>query len=85
MACRAPLLAPHHPIPFGARFATVMHRIFGTGIGEIIMAESAIDYSRLFAKGLPAASGRWNGFAKYNFIGGHNNPDEIPVEGLIEA
>jgi 2-aminoadipate transaminase len=49
------------------------------------MAESGIDYSRLFAKGLPAASGRWNGFAKYNFIGGHNNPDEIPVEGLVEA
>jgi 2-aminoadipate transaminase len=49
------------------------------------MAESGIDYSRLFAKGLPAASGRWNGFPKYNFIGGHNNPDEIPVEGLIEA
>jgi len=49
------------------------------------MTESGIDYSSLFAKGLPAASGRWSGFPKYNFIGGHNNPDEIPIEGLIEA
>ena len=49
------------------------------------MAESGIDYSSLFAKGLPAASGRWGGFPKYNFVGGHNNPDEIPVEGLIES
>lgn len=49
------------------------------------MAESGIDYSRLLAKNLPAASGRWGGFPKYNFIGGHNNPDEIPIEGLIEA
>ncbi len=49
------------------------------------MAESGIDYSALFAKNLPEASGRWGGFPKYNFIGGHNNPDEIPVEDLIEA
>jgi 2-aminoadipate transaminase len=50
-----------------------------------MMAESGIDYSRLFAKGLPAASGRWGGFPKYNFVGGHNNPDEIPIDGLIES
>ena len=49
------------------------------------MAESSIDYSNLFASGLPAASGRWGGFPKYNFIGGHNNPDEIPIEGLVES
>ena len=24
-------------------------------------------------------------FPKYNFIGGHNDPQSIPVEGLIEA
>ncbi len=50
-----------------------------------MMAESSIDYSNLFARDLPAASGRWGGFPKYNFVGGHNNPDEIPIEGLIKS
>ena len=49
------------------------------------MAEAGLDYSQLFAKDLPAAAGRWGGFAKYNFIGGHNSPEDIPVEDLIES
>lgn len=43
------------------------------------------DFTRLFTKGLSVASPKWNGFPKYNFIGGHNDPDSIPIEGLIAA
>ena len=46
---------------------------------------NAFDFQGLFAKGLPAPAARWNGFPKYNFVGGHNDPDGIPVEGLIAS
>src|SRR3546814_10278720 len=36
-------------------------------------------------KGLPAPAARWNGFPKYNFVGGHNDPEGIPVEELIAS
>ncbi len=45
----------------------------------------AFDYQSLFAKNLPAPAGKWSGFAKYNFIGGHNDPEGIPIEGLIAS
>src|SRR3954447_17849404 len=35
--------------------------------------------------GLPPAAARWTGFPKYNFIGGDNDADSVPVEGLIAA
>jgi 2-aminoadipate transaminase len=43
------------------------------------------DYSRLFSTGLAAPAPRWAPFPKYYFIGGNNDPEQIPVEGLIEA
>jgi 2-aminoadipate transaminase len=46
---------------------------------------AAFDFEARFAKGLPAPAPKWSGFPKYNFIGGHNDPESIPVEGLIEA
>lgn len=49
------------------------------------MPSPGLDYANLFAKDLPAAAGRWEGFAPYNFIGGHNNPDTIPIEALVES
>ena len=42
-------------------------------------------YPNLIGKNVPAAAPRWAGNAKYNFIGGHNDRDVIPIEGLIEA
>src|SRR5262249_44673817 len=33
----------------------------------------------------PPPAARWNGFAKYNFIGGHNDADQVPLEALIKA
>jgi len=46
---------------------------------------NAFDYTNLIAKGLPAPAAKWNGFAKYNFIGGHNDPDGIPIDGLVAS
>jgi 2-aminoadipate transaminase len=49
------------------------------------MTATNIEYAKLFATGLPQGASRWEGFPPYNFIGGHNNPDEIPIEDLIES
>jgi 2-aminoadipate transaminase len=46
---------------------------------------TAFDFQAMFAKGLPAPAARWNGFPKYNFVGGHNDPEGIPVEELIAS
>jgi len=46
---------------------------------------SGFAYSNLFVKNLPAPAARFGGYPKYNFIGGHNDPTLIPIEGLIEA
>src|ERR1700752_4774737 len=50
--------------------------------GEMSMA---LDFTSLFAPGLPPPAVKWNGFAKYNFIGGHNDADQVPLEALIKA
>ena len=47
------------------------------------MAAPSLDYARLFAKDLPSGPQPWDGFPPYNFVGGHNNPDEIPIEDLV--
>jgi 2-aminoadipate transaminase len=43
------------------------------------------DVAPLLAPGTPAPAAKWNGFPKYNFVGGHNDPDNVPVDALIEA
>jgi 2-aminoadipate transaminase len=43
------------------------------------------DFAPLLAPGTPAPAVKWNGFPKYNFIGGHNDAKHIPVDALIEA
>src|SRR5260221_10697859 len=50
------------------------------------MSTSAqFDFAPLLAAGLPAPAARWTGLAKYSFVGGNNDPDQVPVEGLIDA
>jgi 2-aminoadipate transaminase len=49
------------------------------------MSSPAFDLTRLFGTGLPDPSPRFTGFPPFNFVGGHNDPEQIPVEGLIEA
>lgn len=43
------------------------------------------DFATLIAPGQPAPAVKWNGFPKYNFIGGHNDAKHVPVDALIEA
>jgi len=49
------------------------------------MSGTGFAYPNLFGKKVPAPAARWAGNAKFNFIGGHNDPTLIPVEALIEA
>jgi len=46
---------------------------------------SAFDFTPLLAPGLPPPAARWNGLAKYSFVGGNNDPDGVPVEALRKA
>lgn len=49
------------------------------------MAAELFDYAELLRPDLPPAAAKWTGFPKYNFVGGHNDADSVPVEGLIAA
>ncbi|MBN8902464.1 MAG: PLP-dependent aminotransferase family protein [Rhodospirillales bacterium] len=49
------------------------------------MAASSIDYARLYSEGLPDPTPRFTPFPPYYFIGGNNDPEQIPIEGLIAA
>src|SRR3954454_6266073 len=49
------------------------------------MPVAPFDFSALLPAGLPPAAAKWNGAARYNFIGGNNDPAQIPVDGLIAA
>src|SRR5438270_1619265 len=43
------------------------------------------DFTPLLRAGLPPAAARWTGLAKYNFTGGNNDADQVPVDGLTAA
>lgn len=45
----------------------------------------AFDFASGFRPGLPAPAQKWNGFAHFDFTGGHNDADSMPVEGLRRA
>jgi 2-aminoadipate transaminase len=49
------------------------------------MTSPQFDFTPLLPAGLPAPAAKWTGLAKYSFIGGNNDPDQVPVEGLVEA
>lgn len=46
---------------------------------------SSFDFTPLLPASLPPAAARWTGLARYSFVGGNNDPDGVPVEGLTEA
>jgi 2-aminoadipate transaminase len=46
---------------------------------------AAFDLTSRFAKGLPDPAPRFAPFPQYNFVGGHNDPERVPIEGLIDA
>ncbi len=43
------------------------------------------DFGKLYSDGLPDPAAKWAPFPPYYFVGGNNDPEEIPIEGLIEA
>jgi 2-aminoadipate transaminase len=49
------------------------------------MASVMFDFTRVLPAGLPAPAAKWTGLAKYSFVGGNNDPDQVPVAGLIDA
>ena len=49
------------------------------------MAGMTIDYDRLYSADVPAPAPRWTPFPKYYFVGGNNDPEQVPIEGLVAA
>jgi 2-aminoadipate transaminase len=49
------------------------------------MTSGSFDFASLLTAGLPAPAAKWNGFPKYNFVGGHNDAEHVPVDRLIAA
>ena len=47
----------------------------------ITPAAAPFDFAPLLAPGLPAPAIKWNGFPRYNFVGGHNDAEQVPVAG----
>ena len=43
------------------------------------------DFTPLLPPNTPAPAVKWNGFPKYNFIGGHNDAKHVPIDALIAA
>src|ERR1700761_4413881 len=46
---------------------------------------TSFDFSALLAPGLPPAAVKFAGFPKYNFIGGHNDAEQIPLDDLVAS
>lgn len=44
-----------------------------------------IAFDQLFAANLPAPAMRWSGQPRFNFTGGHNDPEILPVEALMAS
>jgi 2-aminoadipate transaminase len=49
------------------------------------MPSAAFDFAPLLPAGLPSPAARWTGLARYSFVGGNNDPDQVPLDGLIDA
>jgi 2-aminoadipate transaminase len=43
------------------------------------------DFAPVLPAGLPPPAAKWTGLARYSFVGGNNDPDQVPVEGLRQA
>lgn len=49
------------------------------------MTSAQFDFAPLLPAGLPAPAAKWTGLAKYSFVGGNNDPDQVPVDELADA
>jgi len=41
------------------------------------MTSATFDFAPLLPSGLPAPAAKWTGLAKYSFVGGNNDPDQV--------
>ena len=49
------------------------------------MSPASFDFAPLLPAGLPPAAARWTGRVKYDFTGGNNDPDGLPLDELVAA
>ena len=49
------------------------------------MSTSPFDFTAFFPKTLPPAAARWTGRVKFDFTGGNNDSDRLPLEELTAA
>jgi 2-aminoadipate transaminase len=49
------------------------------------MSSASFDFAPLLPAGLPPPAVRWTGRVKFDFTGGNNDPERVPVDGLIAA
>lgn len=49
------------------------------------MPSNLFDFASLFSASLPAPAAKWTGAPRYSFVGGNNDPDVVPVDGLRTA
>jgi 2-aminoadipate transaminase len=49
------------------------------------MNAARFDFQPLLPSSLPPAAARWSGRVKFDFTGGNNDADSLPVDGLIAA
>jgi 2-aminoadipate transaminase len=49
------------------------------------MTAPSFDFAPLLPAGLPPAAIKWKGAAKYNFTGGNNDAEQVPLDGLVAA
>ena len=49
------------------------------------MTAKPFDFTPLLPADLPPPAPKWKGSPRYNFTGGNNDPDQVPVEGLRAA
>jgi len=49
------------------------------------MSSESFDFEPLLPAGLPPAAARWTGRVKFDFTGGNNDADRLPLDGLIAA
>jgi 2-aminoadipate transaminase len=49
------------------------------------MTFGSFDFAPLLRPGLPPPAAKWTGLSKYSFIGGNNDAEQLPLEGLIAA
>jgi 2-aminoadipate transaminase len=47
--------------------------------------EGRFDFTPLFPTGSPPPAIKWTGSPLYNFTGGNNDADQVPVDGLVAA